>query len=85
MYSFLLWTKSGRQAVARAEMEPHRQAALAEGGFTAQRRAIINRCFDEGLAVVEHNIHPLCLLGLRPKITTTDVRTSVPSTRKSTP
>lgn len=84
MYSFMLWFKSGRKAIARDEMEPHRQAALAESGFTAERRAIINRCFDEGEAVVEHNIHPLCLLGLRRKITTTDVRTSVPTTRRTT-
>ena len=85
MYVLRLWFATERAAIARAELEPYRQATLAEKGFTAQRRDIINQCFDEGLAVVEHNLHPLCLLGLRPKITSTDVRTSVPTTRRNTP
>lgn len=85
MYSLLLWFKSGRKAIAKQELEPHRQAMLAEKGFTERRRAIINDCFDKGEAVAEYNIHPLCLLGLRRKITSTDGRTSVPTTRRTTP
>jgi hypothetical protein len=67
MYTFLLWFKSGREAIARDELAPHRRLALSEAR-NQRERDIVNRCFDKGERTVVHNIHPLCLLGLRRKI-----------------
>jgi len=69
MYAFRLWFATERAAIAKEELEPYRQAELAKRGFTATRRDLINKAFDKGELTVAHNIHPLCLLGLRRKIT----------------
>jgi hypothetical protein len=66
MYTLRIWFESERWAIAREELEPARQAELAKR--PAWQHDIVNQCFDAGVARVAHNIHPLCLLGLRKRI-----------------
>lgn len=67
MYTILLWSKTARRAIAKAELDPYRQAELAKY-TTPQARDVVNAAFDRGELVVEHNIHPLVLLKLRRKM-----------------
>lgn len=69
MYTFLLWTQAGREAIAREEIEPHRRALLAKYPNDSLAQMIVVRHMDEAERVTAYNIHPLCLLGLRRKIT----------------
>ena len=68
MYTFRLWSATERAAIAKAELTPYRLESLSKAR-NQRERDIVNRAFDKGEPVVAHNIHPLCLLGLRRKIT----------------
>lgn len=54
MYIFDLWIRSERERIARAELLEAWDPDIPQ-----------DERFDRALTRVTHNIHPLCILGLR--------------------
>jgi len=70
VYIFRLWFANEREAIAREEvaLSPVWAELRAEFPTPAGDRAI-HEAFEKAVRITTHNIHPLVILGIRPKIT----------------
>ena len=66
MYIFELWTQAGRERIAKAELDD--AWARERAALKPQYRTEFDKGYPAALARIVHNIHPLCILGLRRKI-----------------
>lgn len=64
MYILRLWFANERLAIARDELEPHRNRALLQAR-SQRERDLINREFDKAVIEVADKIHPLRILRIR--------------------
>jgi hypothetical protein len=63
VYLFRLWTQAGREAIAKAELDPMWRAERAS--LPPYMWPTFDAKYPRALAEVTHNIHPLVILGIR--------------------
>lgn len=66
MYIFDLWIQARRERIAKAELDE--VWAEERAALKPQYRPEFDRGYPAALDRITHNIHPLCILGLRRKI-----------------